>query len=93
VFATDASYWQYYLGYKGVNISLSFTGGTGDLSILAEPQNCGTTTGMVNCSDYALVVIPRYSPLLPLCIHTMTFNPIAFTLEGTFYAIVLIPWD
>ena len=23
VFATDASYWQFYLGYKGVNVSLS----------------------------------------------------------------------
>jgi len=37
VFATDASYWQYYLGYQGVNVSISFSGGKGDLNMLAEP--------------------------------------------------------
>lgn len=61
VFATDASYWQFYLGYAGVNISLSYTGGTGDLNVLAEPQNCGAGAGEVDCSDYALVILPRWA--------------------------------
>ena len=58
VFATDASYWQFYLGYKGVNVSLSYSGGTGPLNVLAEPLGCG---GAVDCSDYALVVLPRFA--------------------------------
>ena len=49
------------MGYAGVNISLSYTGGTGDLNVLAEPQNCGTGAGEVDCSDYALVVLPRWA--------------------------------
>jgi putative isomerase len=58
VFATDLSYWQFYLGYKGVNVSLSYSGGTGPLNMIAEPIGCGAA---VNCSDYALVVLPRFA--------------------------------
>lgn len=54
VFATDASYWQFYLGYKGVNVSLSYSGGTGPLNMLAEPIGC-SAAGAANCSDFALV--------------------------------------
>jgi hypothetical protein len=61
VFATDASYWQFYLGYKGVNVSLSYSGGSGPLNMLVEPQNCGTGAGSVDCSDYAVVVHPRFA--------------------------------
>lgn len=61
VFATDASYWQFYLGYAGINVSMSYAGGTGDLNVLAEPQNCGTGAGQVDCSDYALVALPRWA--------------------------------
>ena len=31
VFATDQSYWQFYVEYKGLNVSLSVTGGNGTL--------------------------------------------------------------
>lgn len=55
MFATDFSYWQFYLGYKGINVSLSYSGGDG-LSLLAEPVTCAG----VNCSDYALVVLPSF---------------------------------
>jgi len=58
VFAADASYWQFYLGYKGVNVSLSYSGGSGPLNVLAEPQSCAAP---VNCSDYALVILPRFA--------------------------------
>ena len=62
VFATDASYWQFYLGYKGVNVSLSYSGGNGPLNMLIEPQNCGAgSSGTVDCSDYAVVVLPRFA--------------------------------
>jgi len=55
IFAADRSYWQFYLGFKGVNVSLSYTGGRDTpLRIMAEPQGCGAAA--VNCSDYALVV-------------------------------------
>ena len=29
--------------------------------MLAEPQNCGAGAGAVDCSDYALVVLPRFA--------------------------------
>lgn len=59
VFANDASYWQYYLEYQGLNISLSFAGGTGPLTALFEPLGCDTPS--VNCSDYALVGTARFA--------------------------------
>lgn len=59
VFATDASYWQFYVGFKDLNVSLSYSGGTGMLHAVAEPINCGNVS--VNCSDYALVVLPRFA--------------------------------
>ena len=37
-FAVDQSYWQFYLGFEGANLSLSYTGGNGTLHILATPQ-------------------------------------------------------
>ena len=37
-FAIDQSYWQFYLGFEGANLSLSYTGGNGTLHILATPQ-------------------------------------------------------
>lgn len=57
VFATDASYWQFYLGYEGVNVSLAYTGGVGGLNVLVEPIGCSSA----NCSDYAVVVLPRFA--------------------------------
>eukprot|EP00440_Ansanella_granifera_P056074 gb/GFBE01060778.1/.p1 GENE.gb/GFBE01060778.1/~~gb/GFBE01060778.1/.p1 ORF type:complete len:828 (+),score=155.91 gb/GFBE01060778.1/:1-2484(+) len=55
MFATDLSYWQFYLGFKGLNVSMSYSGGHG-LSWLAEPVNCDS----VDCSDYAIVVLPSF---------------------------------
>ena len=57
-FAVDQSYWQFYVGFEGVNVSFSYTGGAGPLHVLAEPVGCGG--GGVDCGDYALVVMPRY---------------------------------
>jgi len=62
-FATDQSYWQYYLGFEGVNVSVSVLGGNSSLQILAEPLGCANQhdpSNGVNCSDFALVVLPRY---------------------------------
>ena len=50
------SYWQFYLGFDGLNVSLSMSGGKRPLNILAEPITCAHS----NCSDYALVILPRY---------------------------------
>jgi hypothetical protein len=61
VFATDASYWQFYLGYKGVNVSFSYSGGTQPLNALVEPLNCGSAAGDVDCNDYALAILPRFA--------------------------------
>lgn len=58
-FATDLSYWQFYLGFAGINVSISVLGGEGPLSILADPVNCEGDT-RANCSDYALVVSARF---------------------------------
>ena len=68
VFAADQSYWQFYAGFAGANVSFSVSGGNGTLHFLAEPLGCGGATAEaggaagagVNCSDYALVVLPRY---------------------------------
>jgi len=70
VFATDQSYWQFYLGYQGINVSISVSGGNDDLHVLAEPMNCAASSPSAastppaasgaNCSDFALVVLPRY---------------------------------
>ena len=47
---------------------MSFSGGNGPLNVLAEPLGCGGGRGgaaeganAVNCSDYALVVLPRFA--------------------------------
>lgn len=56
MFATDLSYWQFYLGYNGINVSMSYSGGD-SLSLLAEPLNCG---GVIDCSDYVLVLLPSF---------------------------------
>jgi hypothetical protein len=73
VFATDQSYWQFYLEYQGINVSISVSGGKADLHVIAEPINCAATSPSAdaasstpssaagaNCSDFALVVLPRY---------------------------------
>jgi hypothetical protein len=57
VFATDASYWQFYLGYEGINVSMSYSGGTKPLNFVAEPVNCASA----NCSDFALLLLPRFA--------------------------------
>lgn len=59
LFANDASYWQYYVGFQGINVSLSFSGGTDALTGLIEPQGCEDPK--VNCSDYALVGSARFA--------------------------------
>lgn len=59
VFANDASYWQYYLAFEGINVSLSFSGGNGPLTGLVEPLGCGDQG--VNCSDYAVVTTTRFA--------------------------------
>eukprot|EP00039_Didymoeca_costata_P002667 m.61818 g.61818 ORF g.61818 m.61818 type:complete len:831 (-) comp11450_c0_seq2:48-2540(-) len=78
-FASDRSYWAFYLGYNGINVSLSYTGGNMPLNILAEPLNCDTA----NCSDYALVITGTYKWLRAGDVKleneetfdTMTFEP------------------
>jgi putative isomerase len=56
-FATDASYFQLFVGYQGLNVSLSVAGGSQqNLSVLVEPVSCPQS----NFSDYALVVLPRF---------------------------------
>ena len=61
-FAADQSYWQLYVWFAGVNVSISVTGGASALNVLVEPVNCSRPGGGVglNCSDYALVVSPRF---------------------------------
>jgi len=59
MFATDFSYWQFYLGFQGINVSMSYSGGE-HLTILAEPVNCGRGPGGANCSDFVVVVMPSY---------------------------------
>jgi len=53
-FATDQSYWQLYVAFAALNVSISATGGSGTLHLLVEPTSCD------NCSDYSLRVSPRY---------------------------------
>lgn len=68
-FAIDQSYWQYYVAYKGLNLSLSYLGGDGPLRLLVEPLGCDETASpagaagqsAANCSDFALVVQPRFA--------------------------------
>ena len=72
-YATDASYMQMYVGFRGVNVSISVTGGTDLLTVLVEPIGCApphtagasrpsatTAATAVNCSDYSLSVTPRF---------------------------------
>ena len=70
-FAADQSYWQLYVSYAGLNVSISATGGTGPLNLLVEPLGCAGAAGTevaggaaapeaLNCSDFALVISPRY---------------------------------
>ena len=90
-YAIDQSYWQLYVGYQGVNVSLSVAGGSGALHVLVEPLHCATKSNThhhaaesTNCSDYTLVVEPRFMWYRPGGVDviaedgTITFTPIGF---------------
>ena len=80
VFAIDASYWQFYVMYDGLNISMSFSGGNGTLSAVVEPLGCSDAA--TNCSDYALVSMARFAWLrrgvttADVSASTLTFAPL-----------------
>jgi hypothetical protein len=48
-YAVDGSYWQFYLGFAGANLSIAVAGGNQPLRVLIEPVGCAGT--------------PFYSPL------------------------------
>jgi len=79
-FATDASYFQFHVAFAGINVSLSVVGGDGRLSVLADPVGCEST----NCSDYALVLLPRFQWYREGTINvsasdgTIAFSPLGF---------------
>ena len=58
-FAVDQSYWQFYVGFEGVNVSFRYRreAAPGRSTCSPSPRGCG---GGVDCADYALVVMPRY---------------------------------
>jgi hypothetical protein len=80
VFAIDASYWQFYVMFDGLNVSMSFSGGNGPLSGVVEPLGCGDAG--TNCSDYALVSMARFAWLrrgmatADVSAGTLTFAPL-----------------
>ena len=83
-FAIDQSYWQLYLGFEGLNVSISVAGGHGPLHLLVEPLNCGSGSGSgsVNCSDFELVMLPRYQWFRPGGVTVATSGAIQFSPMG-----------
>ncbi len=81
--AADQSYWQFYVGYRGLNVSLSFTGGEGALHVLAEPIGCaGGGAAGTNCSDYALAALGRYAWYRPGRASASADGAFAFATPG-----------
>ena len=68
-YATDASYLQFYVAFRGLNVSISASGGVSSpLHLLVEPIGCPNQTTTAHetppgpapdCNDYTLVVLPR----------------------------------
>jgi hypothetical protein len=42
-YAVDGSYWQFYLGFEGGNLSISVAGGNAPLRVMIEPVGCAQT--------------------------------------------------
>ena len=99
-FAIDQSYWQLYIGFEGVNISISVAGGGKQLHVLVEPLNCASpapadaaaaststatstaTSSTANCSDYQLVLLPRYQWFRPGGVSISADGSIEFSPMG-----------
>ena len=68
-FAVDQSYWQFYLGFEGANLSLSYTGGNGTLHVLAEPLGCAQEGQRPGEAPHTLGAVPDGS--LPRAAETV----------------------
>lgn len=45
-YAVDGSYWHFYLGFAGANLSISVAGGNQPLRVLLEPLGCAATRSL-----------------------------------------------
>eukprot|EP00966_Prymnesium_polylepis_P188131 4360210-Prymnesium_polylepis.1 len=59
--ALDRSYAQYYVGYRGFNTSVRWSGGAGGLRVALQPVSCAVAPGIQNCSDFAVVLASDFA--------------------------------
>ena len=80
-FATDQSYWQFFVAFHGINVSISGSGGAGPLHVLVDPISC-TGPATAACGDFELLLLARYQWFRPGDVHSFADGSIRFAPLG-----------